>query len=105
RVWTITKTGPDRYEGRADDVIGAATGEASGNALNWQYDMDLKVGDGTMRVHFNDWMFLQPSGVLINRARVTKFGIEIGQVTLAFTRLALRAANAPGAVSRPADAA
>lgn len=105
RVWTITKTGPDRYEGRADDVIGAATGEASGNALNWQYDMDLKVGDGTMRVHFNDWMFLQPPGVLINRARVTKFGIEIGQVTLAFTQTALLTANAPRTISRPADAA
>jgi hypothetical protein len=105
RVWTIRKTGPGRYEGRADDVIGVAMGEASGNALNWRYDMDLKVGDGTLRVHFNDWMFLQPSGVLINRARVTKFGIEIGQVTLAFTRKEMRAANAPGVISRRADSA
>jgi len=46
--------------------------------------MDLKVGDGTLRVHFNDWMFLQPSGILLNRARVTKLGVEIGTVTLAF---------------------
>jgi len=38
-----------------------------------------------MRVHFNDWMFLQPTGVLLNRARVTKFGVEIGTVTLSFS--------------------
>jgi hypothetical protein len=86
RVWTIRKTGPNSYEGRADDVAGAAAGDAYGNALHWRYDMDLKVGDGTWRVHFNDWMFLQPSGVLINRARVSKFGIEIGTVTLAFMK-------------------
>ena len=41
--------------------------------LNWRYDMDLKVGEGTS-VHFNDWMFLQEDGVLVNRARVTKLG-------------------------------
>ena len=86
RVWRIKKTGPGTYTGRADDVIGTAQGIARGNALNWRYDMDLKVGDGTFRVHFNDWMFLQPSGVLINRARVTKYGLEIGTVTLAFAK-------------------
>lgn len=91
RVWRITKTGPNTYEGRADDVIGVARGEALGNALNWRYDMDLKVGDGTLRVHFNDWMFLQPSGVLLNRARVSKFGISIGEVTLAFMKPGLAA--------------
>jgi len=84
RVWTIEKTGPHTYEGRADDVIGKAEGQAYGNALNWRYDMDLKVGEGTLRVHFNDWMFLQPTGVLLNRARVTKLGVEVGTVTLAF---------------------
>ena len=86
RVWTIRKIDAHRYEGQAADVIGVAVGEAYGNALNWQYDMDLKVGEGTLRVHFNDWMFLQESGVLVNRARVSKFGIEIGEVTLFFQK-------------------
>ena len=67
-------------------MIGIAKGEAYGNALNWRYDMDLKVGDGTLRVHFNDWMYLQPSGVLINKARVSKFGFDVGEVTLAFMK-------------------
>ena len=86
RVWTIRKTGEQTYEGRADDIIGVATGEASGNALNWRYDMDLAIGGGSWRVTFNDWMFLQPDGVMLNRARVTKFGFEIGTVTLAFRK-------------------
>jgi len=87
RVWKIKKHNDHHYEGKADDVIGTAKGESFGNALNWRYDMDLKVGNGTWRVHFNDWMFLQADGVLINRARVTKWGLEIGQITLAFQKV------------------
>ena len=86
RIWRIKKLGKGKYEGTAADVIGIATGEASGNALNWRYDMDLKVGDGSFKVTFNDWMFLQSDGVLINRARVSKLGIEIGSVTLFFKK-------------------
>ena len=86
RVWTIEKIDDHNYRGRAEDVIDAATGESYGNALNWRYDMDLKVGDGTLRVHFDDWMFLQHSGVLLNRAKISKLGIEIGTVILAFTK-------------------
>jgi hypothetical protein len=84
RVWTIEKIDKNHYQGRADDVIGVATGDAKGNALNWRYDMDLKVRDLKLRVHFDDWMFLQADNVLVNRARVTKWGIELGQVTLFF---------------------
>lgn len=87
RVWRIVKKDEHTYEGRADDVVGTAAGVAYGNALNWQYDMDLKVGDKTWRVRFDDWMFLQADGVLINRARVSKFGLEIGEVTLFFRKL------------------
>ena len=86
RIWRIIKTSDNTYEGKAADVIGVARGESYGNALNWQYDMDLKVSDSTLRVHFDDWMFLQPGGVLLNRAKVTKFGVEIGEVTLVFVK-------------------
>jgi hypothetical protein len=86
RVWRIRKRGDRGYEGRADDVVGTAVGEARGNALNWRYTMDLKVGDGSWRVTFDDWMFLQPDGVLINRARVSKWGITVGEATIFFVK-------------------
>lgn len=86
RIWRIRKLDEHTYEGRADDVIGVARGESYGNALNWAYDIDLKMGDNTLRVHFNDWMFLQEDGVLVNRARVSKWGFKIGEVTLFFKR-------------------
>ena len=86
RVWTIEKTGPHSYQGRAGDVIGVANGQRHGNALNWRYDVNLKIGGRAWRVTFDDWMFLQPDGVLLNRARVSKWGVEIGEVTLVFVR-------------------
>jgi hypothetical protein len=87
RVWNIRKIDEHRYEGTADDVVGTATGISYGNALNWQYDFDLQVGDGTFRVHFDDWMFLQDENVMINRADVTKWGFAVGEASIFFLRL------------------
>lgn len=106
RIWRIRKLDETRYEGEADDVIGKAEGVAYGNALNWRYKLNLKVGDGTWTVKFDDWMFLQEDGVLINRASVSKLGFEIGQVTIFFRKLEDEAAALeepvmlPGAMAR-----
>lgn len=90
RVWTIAKREDGTYEGRADDVVGTAVGAALGNAFNWTYVMDLPVGERTLRVRLDDWLWLQEDGVLINRARVTKFGIELGQLSIFFVKDATR---------------
>ena len=86
RIWTIRKLDDHRYEGTADDVVGTAEGLSYGNALNWRYTLALKVGDSVWNVRFDDWMFLQRDDVLVNRARVSKFGIEIGEVTIFFRK-------------------
>jgi len=100
RTWTIRKTGEHSYEGRADGVIGLATGHSFGNVLNWQYRFALKIGDSTWNVAFDDWMFLQSDGVMINRAVVSKFGFELGQVTITFRKDPITSA----AVDLPAQA-
>ncbi|WP_374379564.1 DUF3833 domain-containing protein [Dongia sp.] len=87
RVWRIRALGDGRYEGRADDVVGVAAGRAKGNALNWTYKMDLKVGDGSWRVSFDDWMFLQSDGMMLNHATVSRWGFDFGVVTIAFRKL------------------
>jgi len=84
RIWRIDQLNTGLYEGRADDIVGAATGKLSGNALNWVYVMDLKVGGDVWRVKFDDWMYLQDGGILINRAYVRRWGFLIGTVTLVF---------------------
>jgi hypothetical protein len=84
RVWTLTETAPGKYIGRADDVVGDALGESAGNALNWVYTLALPV-DGTIyHVQFNDWMYLVTPKVMLNKAKMSKFGIDLGEVTLSF---------------------
>lgn len=84
RQWKLKILPDGKYEGTADGVVGLATGERAGNAFNWRYEFDLQVDDKTYRVKFDDWMFLQEGGVLINRAFVTKWGFNVGSVTLSF---------------------
>ena len=86
RVWRIRKQDEHHYSGRAGDVVGEATGKAYGNALNWAYDLNLVVDGKTWQVSFDDWMFLQPDGVLLNRATMSKFGFRLGEVTIAFQK-------------------
>lgn len=87
RIWTISRHDDgNRLVGRAADVIGTATGATAGNALNWQYKLALAVDGRTWHLNFDDWMFLQPDRVLINRATMSKFGLRLGEVTIAFVK-------------------
>jgi hypothetical protein len=86
RIWYIRKQDAHRYSGRAADVVGEAKGAAYGNALNWQYDLNLPVDGKVWQVHFDDWMYLQPDGVLLNRAKMSKFGFTLGEVTISFQK-------------------
>ena len=80
--WKITRTGDDTYSGRADDVVGIAKGRVSGNSLQWVYTMSLPVDGKVYEVQFDDWMYLQEDGVMLNRSVMKKFGFRLGEVTL-----------------------
>jgi len=90
RIWKIKKIVDDKknivYSGQADDVEGNASGSISGNALNWSYDIFLNIKGSNVKVHFNDWIYQQSDEIAINRAYVSKFGVNIGSVTLVFLR-------------------
>jgi 5-hydroxyisourate hydrolase-like protein (transthyretin family) len=86
RVWRLTALGNGRYTGRADDVVGQADGQAAGNALNWRYTLRLPVDGSVYEVQFDDWMYLMDDRVMLNKAQMSKFGIHLGEVTLAFYR-------------------
>ena len=86
RVWTIRKLGAGRYLGTAGDVVGEPQGSAAGNAPNWRYVLDLKVGEKNYHVDFDDWMVQIDEDVMLNRAVMSKFGFRLGEVTLAFRK-------------------
>lgn len=95
RVWSLTKTGPDSWVGTAPGVVGQARGEENGDTFNWQYTIDLPLPDAsapsdappqTLRVTFDDWMWLLTDDRLLNRAYMKKFGVTIGEVIISFEK-------------------
>jgi hypothetical protein len=86
RVWTLHPDGPNHWRGTADDVVGVAEGEIAGNALRWRYVLSLPVDGKVYQVNFDDWMYLLDENTLANRSALTKFGVEVGQVTLFFRK-------------------
>ncbi|MEY3474328.1 MAG: hypothetical protein RL087_786 [Pseudomonadota bacterium] len=86
RIWRLKKLPGGRYTGRADDVVGEATGEERGNAFNWRYTLALPVDGRVWEVQFDDWMYLMDERVMLNKAVMSKWGIQLGEVTLSFTK-------------------
>ena len=91
RVWTLRKTAEETWEGTAPGVIGVATGVEKGDRFNWRYTIDLPVpaADGTVetvRVTFDDWMWLLSQDRLFNRAYMRRFGVDVGDVSIFFEK-------------------
>ncbi len=86
RVWRLTQLPDGHYTGTAGDVVGTARGQAQGNAFYWTYTLRLPVEGSVYEVHFEDWMYLMNDKVMLNKATMRKFGVTLGEVTLAFTK-------------------
>ncbi len=86
RIWRINKNGDHSYVGRAGDVIDTAQGIAYGNVLSWNYVLALESQGSIWHIDFDDWMFLQPNNVLINRTSMSKFGLHVGEVIIVFRK-------------------
>ena len=90
RVWTLRRSpgvgAQGLFLGTAGDVIGEAHGEERGNAFYWNYDLDLELDGRHLTVHFEVWMYLMNGRTMLNRATMSKWGVKLGEVTLAFNR-------------------
>ena len=84
--WTIRRTGPRSYEGHEPSLIGPARGTQAGNAFRWTYRRQAPSTGGT-RLFFDDWFWLQQGGVLIARASVQRFGLEIATMSVFYRRV------------------
>ena len=86
RVWTLTRQADGSFRGKADDVVGEAVGEVAGNALRWRYVLALPVDGKIYNVDLDDWMFLMDDKVMMNRSSMSKWGFNLGEVTLTFVK-------------------
>jgi hypothetical protein len=86
RVWRLRRHADGRFTGQADDVVGSAEGQQSGNAFHWSYTLALPVEGRVVEVQFDDWMYLMNDKVMLNKAAMRKWGVGLGEVTLSFVK-------------------
>ncbi len=85
RSWRLRQIDAHRYEATANDIVGAARGEAYGNVFHWSFTLALSQGNPLKNMRFSQWMYLQPDGkTMVNHTTIRKFGIVVAQVTEQF---------------------
>lgn len=88
RTWTVTYTDDHHFTATAPDVIGEAKGTQHGNAVNMQYVLNAKRASGDMiTLSMDDWMYLLDEKTLINRTKMKKYGLNVGELVITFRKL------------------
>jgi hypothetical protein len=82
RIWTLTKTKDNLFIGEAGDVTGKAKGKSKGNTFFFEYVLQVPVQGSIYNIHVEDWMYLLDKKTLLGRSYMTKFGFDVGEVTL-----------------------
>jgi hypothetical protein len=87
RTYTITKTSDNHYIATADSgLVGDAKIASYGNTLNWRYKYRQEVGGREWILSFDDWMFRQSDDLVLNWARVTKWGFRVGELFMSISK-------------------
>jgi hypothetical protein len=87
RIWTLQRLSETEFSGASADVIGKAKGEMRIAAASMSYQMNLELSSGRiLRVNFEDAFYMSDTGLLLNRATVTKWGLRLGQAIIVFTK-------------------
>ena len=86
RQWKINKIDEHNYSGTASDVVGEAIGYSYGPAFKFEYVLLVPVKGKEIKITFDDWIFMQDEKVAINRAKMTKFGIRVADLTVVFVK-------------------
>ena len=82
RVWRVEISDSGVFRAESDSLVGAATGQLTGNMLAMEYAMNVKIEeDREWELDMKDFMILQPDGSLHNITHVHKWGIRIGTVS------------------------
>lgn len=87
RTWQMVMKDDHTFSGVASDGVGTAEGKQYGNAVEMEYTLNVPVDGKTMTIDFDDWLFLQENGVVLNETRLKKFGLTVGKLTIVIRKL------------------
>ncbi len=86
RCWALRFTDDRTFVATAHDVVGMARGAQTGSAATMRYRLKVPRAQGEIVVSMEDWFYLVEDGTLINRTRMSKFGIKVGELVVSFRK-------------------
>jgi Protein of unknown function (DUF3833) len=87
RTWTITFTDDTNFTATAHDVAGMAVGSQAGNAANMRYTLNaVRASGDTVTLSMDDWLYLIDDKTLMNRTKMRKLGVTVGELMIAFKK-------------------
>ena len=77
------------FTATADQIDGVLKGQSNGYALRMQYTLKVPRDNGKeVNIDADDWTYLQPNGLGINKIALSKFGFHVGDISYTFQHLA-----------------
>ena len=86
RQWNVRRLDEHNYDATASDDVRAGQGRQFGSVVRWSYVLQVPVKGSTYNITMDDWMYLQEDGVMINRTKMSKFGIGVGEMVITFRK-------------------
>lgn len=86
RTWRVSPAGAGSFTATCDDCIGEARGVSDGDSIRMLYKFRLKLTDRSLVVDFDDRIYRMGDGIAVNRARMSKWGIRLGELSLFFCK-------------------
>lgn len=87
RIWRLRYQPDGQFEAECEDTVSTAAGRMVQNGCAMAYHFRLQIGQRLVTVKFQDLFHLVDDYTLLNRTKVTKWGLPVGRVTAAFRRL------------------
>ncbi len=87
RIWNISYQDDQYFFARAGDVIGQAIGQQAGNSVNLRYRLRVPYKKSTIDLTMDDWMYLVDQSTILNRTKMKKLGLKVGEICLLMRRI------------------
>lgn len=86
RTWKLERGAGDAFTGTCGDAVSTAKGRFAAGRAYLTSELKLAVGARRIAMRFDDVFYHCAAGTLLNRSRVSKWGIYLGQVLILFRK-------------------
>ncbi len=87
RQWRIRRLADGSLEGEAADAVGKASGREDGSSFRMLYVLNVTAKGSTWQLDLDDRLFRIDEEMVLNRIRLSKWGIAVSDVIIAFRKL------------------